>query len=62
MTKRKWKQVQVMQGWIGKDAEKKNYGLYMWNSEMRRLKGKQTDWYEREWPPKRVRITVEVED
>ena len=75
MAKRKWKKVQVVEGWLGHEETRP---LFKWwthgytgnitsldTSEafaVSKIKGKKCIWGSGSWPPKRVRITVEVEE
>jgi len=66
MSKKKWKQIQVVEGWIEQEEQitacltvNKKRGV-MFNPWVFDLKGKPKDWDE--WPPQKVRITVEVEE
>jgi len=67
MVKRKWKKVQVSHGWATKDERKIVWTNLCGEFQMRAYSSKANileAYYhtKRTWPPKRVRITVEVEE
>jgi len=69
--KRKWKEVQVVECFGGKwmDAalrwmqpEGANWKELQTEPEIMEREGGPGDWHQGQWPPKRVKITVEVEE
>jgi len=65
MAKRKWKKVQVVEGWIGKREKtpiNKHRKYDHYTTDIYTQKSTVIDWGKDNYPPKRVRITVEVDD
>jgi len=57
----KWKKLNVFEIWVPKWIhEKKDPSIYILTSFYRQKRGCKKDWNESDWPPKKVRITVEV--
>lgn len=65
MRKSKWRKTQVVEAYSGRSDNKLiRLGLDgdVYTTWAYRKRGKREDWSEKNWPPKRVRITVEVEE
>jgi len=61
----------VINGWVSRSCttpgdvtrwDASNDGALLWggSSDVFKTKGKKSDWYD--WPPKKVKITIELED
>ena len=54
----------IFKGWIGKQCEPEliylltKYGYVI--TELRKTKGKKSNWLEENWPPKKVNIIIKI--